>query len=325
METRFLLIGQNLFNSKSHDLVNIHLPKYFKTFIFNNIEMIEFIKQNNSVTNTILIYCQSNRPSANIFIFPIVKFIKESKEIIKSNIIFFTFDWWLTEDSYVEYNKAILEIFSPINYKLISFSDKNIISQFHKKNYQYNNNFMHNNLWCCYNSSFIKFNLNPIIKIAVPGTRNYNSYPERCQLSRYENIETILYNHNNLKDPSDNNFNLALNKYIACFTSSVYSKNATLNKYDNTHCILLKNFEILAAGSLLVVPESESSYLTTELGLIENKHFLTIDFFHNIQKQINEILSHPQINSIRNNGQQYAKQNLNSEIKFNEIRKLLNF
>ena len=121
-----------------------------------------------------------------------------------------------------------------------------------------------------------------------------------------------------------NNYNLILNKYFACFTSNVYvQKNDEFKKFYNTHILLLKTFEILGSGSLLVMPKKEENYLK-KYGLIHNENCYLIDFNKNIIEQIHFIFDNiNKYNIVREKGQKLAKEKLNSVLKINEIKKLL--
>lgn len=321
MENKFLLIGNNLFNSKSHDLVNIYFPEFYKTFYMSSNEIIKFISNNNDPNNKILLYNQGG--PTNHFYFPIIKYLTSNENNIKSKIYIFSFDWWFhNTNGSITNNNCLKLMFKPKNFKLFTFSNLDTISNFHKINYnEYRENIITNNIWCCYNSSFIKFNENPIKKLAVSGAISQKHYPQRDKISKLNDVFIVPKNTN--KHSNNNIYNFILNKYIACFSSSVYVYNYNCKKYENTHCILLKNYEILASGSLLVVPETETVYLEEELGLKEGIHFLSIDFKKNIQAQINSILENPEINIIRKCGQNYAKDNLNSNKKFLEINSYL--
>ena len=109
-----------------------------------------------------------------------------------------------------------------------------------------------------------------------------------------------------------------LNKYLACFASSVHPFTY------NTHYILAKVFEILGSGSLLVYPKREEEYMN-KIGLFHMEHYYSIDLLKNdtsIQNEIDFILDEKNrnlINKIRLSGHNYAKLNFNSEKKYNEL------
>lgn len=136
------------------------------------------------------------------------------------------------------------------------------------------------------------------------------------------NIEHYYYNNNDINS-INNNYNKILNNYIACFTSSVYIYNKTEKKVSNTNMILLKTFEILASGSLLLMPLSEEKYLE-KIGIINNKNCILLDFNKDLNEQINFILDNLEyINNIRYNGYLFGKNELNSDNKFIEFDKLI--
>ena len=90
--------------------------------------------------------------------------------------------------------------------------------------------------------------------------------------------------------------------------------------------ILLKTFEILASGSLLIMPLSEEKFLA-EIGIINQENCILIDFDKDLNEQIISILdinNRDYINNIRYKGYVHAKNNLNTEIKFNNLKCLLN-
>jgi hypothetical protein len=184
------------------------------------------------------------------------------------------------------------------------------------------------NYWGIYKSSIIKYNNVPIKKILITGNTLSRNYPERnlmCHLDNH-NIEIYDYNNNDIK--TDNiNFSKKLNEYLCCFTSSVHVVNIKLRKIQNTHIILLKNYEILASGSLLLVPDYEEPYLK-KIGLIKGEHYLTLNFNYNnddMNKQINNLLNEDNIqniNKIRYNGYKYAINNLTNKQRFNELNKI---
>lgn len=81
----------------------------------------------------------------------------------------------------------------------------------------------------------------------------------------------------------------------------------------NAHTILLKLFEILASGSLLISHYKEP-YLR-KIGLVKGEHYLTLNFNYNndMNKQINNLLKEDNIsniNKIRYNGSLLVAQNL---------------
>ena len=190
------------------------------------------------------------------------------------------------------------------------------LNYFHNYDYTpYKNNLITKNIWSSYDTSFLNLNLKPIKKILISGGL-CGSYPERIQMSKMENIDILkrnIYTHAN-----NNEYNNILNKYIASFTSTVYAYNLTEKKICPTDILLLKTFEILASGSLLIMPLREENKLK-EIGLINNINCKLIDMRADIQQQINKILNDDTILDIRKNGQNFAKDNLTSEKKLFEL------
>ena len=191
----------------------------------------------------------------------LLNFLKNTYKKQKPNIFIFTDDFWNTGS-----NKPYLDsIFITNNYYKVIVQSPNIdlLFEYSKSNENTYNQLYHNNIhniifnsfWCCYDNSFMDENNNVIKKLLISGRTWDKVYEERFQLSKikgteilnYKQMESFLINFKNLKNIYNQKhtyYNLELNKYIACFSSSVYK----------THCILLKTFEILAVGSLLVMP-----------------------------------------------------------------------
>lgn len=313
----FVLLEKNysIYNPKIHDLLNIYFNDYYSIKYVSKNEAFTFIESNNNKNIKIIFYFQNMPNFGN----DVLNFI--NKKNINSKIFIFTFDFWIRSPN--EFSKFILNIFKAKNHKVFTFAE-NIkqLNHYHKVNYNlYKNNIICKNIWCSYNLSFIKFNDNPIMKLFISGAITHN-YPERKEIIKYNNIIKYNYNNNDVNN-NNNNYNNELNKYIACFSSSVYVKSLTSNKLENTHAILQKNFEILSSGSLLVVPKIEEPYLN-KYKLYDNKNCYCIDFNKNIQQQINHIINNKnKFDAIRLNGQKYAKNNLNSNSKFIEINNII--
>ena len=191
-----------------------------------------------------------------------------------------------------------------------------------------NSNILDLNYWCCYgNSNRVKFNINPTNKICLSG-RIWDCYKERSIISKYQHVDILSYKFAGqtllekksdcieyLKKPScDNIFIKRLSGYIASFTSS----------FMNTHVILMKVFEILSSGSLLVYPKREEEYIKN-IGLTDRKNCFLIDFQKNVQEQINFILDYKNreyINKIRINGYEFSKIYNNSLIMTQFLKEL---
>jgi hypothetical protein len=230
--------------------------------------------------------------------------------------------------------------FKAKNYKVIASGsnlDINSLNKLHDQNY---NNFKHNiifkQLLYCYDGSFINFNNSPKNKLLLSGAIA-RQYVEREIL-----LKLLLSKKNNYldwrkrdigdKDIRSNKFiyNKVLNSYFACFTSSIYiptlirGKNKfSLTGRHNSHTFLLKMYEILASGSLLVMPKKEEEYIK-KIGLINNENCYLIDFNKNLNQEINYIFNNIDFfNKIRKNGQEYARKNFNSDILIDSVKNII--
>lgn len=319
----------DFYNHKIHDLLNIHFINN-TDFIFHYNQNIEDIKTffNLNIDNDkiyMLFYLiGSKHYSLGIDFSNFLNNLKVNN--IKLKVVFFTFDFWIREDPIVK--KIIPNIFfNPINHYIFTFSPNiEILESFHNRSYtKFKHKFIFENLWYAYNSSFIQFNHNPINKVALSGNLNPNSYPERHYFKLLQNPNKIIINFDNYDLLTDKNtFNHKLNKYLACFTSSVHVYNMKHKKILNTHTILLKVFEILAAGSLLLCPKSEETFLN-DIGLESYKNCIICPL-KEINKTINFIVDTKNkilIDEIRKNGQEHAMDNLNSIKKYHKIIKHL--
>ena len=115
-----------------------------------------------------------------------------------------------------------------------------------------------------YKRSFIPFNKNPINKVAIGGVLKFskiNNKPYYIQRTKYINI---LKKYSDIfvritadgkqrlpkyKDDPAIDFNITLNQYLGNIYTSIFNFNVSL--------ALLKLFEILAAGSLLIISNKE--------------------------------------------------------------------
>lgn len=327
MDKNIFYISNNNFNEKSHDLPNIYFKENFNKIKINKINnLIDFIKNNNNENNILLFYNQGNKDN-KVLIINLMKYLKNTENQINIKIIIFTFDFWQTAEYYN--NQISKEINDIKNFYILSFANIEKLNFYNNYNFKQNNYIKCFNTWCCYEKSFISFNNKPIQKILLSGAINPKLYPERFFIKDFNNIITYNYNKNDTKT-NTNNYNLELNKYIGCFYSNIYIKknNNDINFY-NTKILLLKFYEILASGSLLVCSDEEIKLLK-EYNLENKKHYYAINFKNNnneIQKEIDFICDERNkkiINEIRYNGQIFAKNNLNSQSKFNQLMDILN-
>jgi hypothetical protein len=318
-------INSKIINEKCHDLLNIHFPKISTIVEINDKNLITFFK--NIEPNSIVIYYFQE------YSFLFDKIINEinNLENVNFTFYFFTFDFWLFPSgptmtySSEKRNEFIKKVFKAEKYKVICFANNiNDLNYFLKDDFSaYSENLIFNNIWSCYETSFCEYNNNPINKLLISGAIYRDYYQERVNLyySRSKYIERYPSNKNDSLTVN-NNYNLTLNKYFCCFASSVNVQAKDETKFTNTHVILLKTFEILAAGSLLVLPLSEEKYIE-KIGLKHNINCYLINLEHDIIKQIDYIFDNQEFyEKVRFNGFNFAKNNLTSLHKFNELKQI---
>jgi hypothetical protein len=180
---------------------------------------------------------------------------------------------------------------------------------------------MHN----CYDNCFVKLNKNPINKILVSGCIVDNCYPERNKLINFNNV--CLKERGNDVWTNEKAYSEYLNQYICCFSSSNYPYNMTTCKTEYSGLILLKTYEILGSGALLLSPLTEKHRLA-KIGLIEDVNCMFIDMSNDnkIQEKIDFILDSKNrqlIDNIRKKGQNHGRNNLNSRKKYKILKRLI--
>jgi len=301
------------FNEKSNDLMR-YLKENYKYLELTLDETKHFLRNNNNENITVIFHSHTEYN----FKFYVLRFINLNN--FKSNIIFTTFDFWHFDASPAKKKYYLRESFICNKHKIITFADVKQLEYFRKINC---NNTKKNiftlNLWSVYDKAKCEFNKNPINKILLTGRINKH-YPERYYLRIYKHIQVYGYNDNDIKK-NTNNFNLELNKYLCCFTSSVHFRSQTSKKSENTHILLLKVFEILGSGSLLLYPKKEEQYIK-KFGLFHKDNCWLLDFNGDIQKQLNYIVdekNRKEIDEIRYRGWRHGIEKLNSYNKFLEF------
>lgn len=317
------------YNQKAFELFDYYFKNNYKLVKKNIINVFDFINDKNK-KNNVLVFIHATY--LDEFDYNVVSYIQNFKNNFDSQIYIIEIDWWVAA-SYkrVTENNFRKDILRANNYKLIVNVDNvSVLSNFNNVDcFNFKNNIICYNCWNIYKSAIVEFNKNPIKKILLSGCTARSNYPERSRLRYLNNkyIEFYEYNNNDICETYVNNFSKKLNEHLCCFTSSVHVVNIKNMKIENTHVILLKVFEILASGSLLIVPDYEEPYLK-KLGLINGEHYLTLDFSkkdNNVCEQINNLfetnnLSH--IDKVRLNGYNFGINNLTNEIKFKELHKL---
>lgn len=300
------------FNTKTAPILNNYI-RHFTPIYFtdDSILHISNILEKYDENNNIIVFYQHK--SASGFKNNLTKYLN-NKNSVKFKFYLFTFDYW--RSSYQSH-------FEPINYKVITFA-KNIeqLTIFLKKSYiKWEKNFIFKNYWCCYNESILDINLTPLNKLFISGN-SCGAYPERKKLHKKSKTNQHLISSNGIIDTDIESeefiYNKRLNLYFACFSSSIYTRDNI-----NTHAILLKTFEILGSGALLVMPMSEQKYIL-DIGLVNMINCYLIDFSKNLDSQIDFIFRNIDLfNTIRKKGHTHAINNLNEYKMINEIKDIL--
>jgi hypothetical protein len=308
-------------NNKAHELLNKYLKVIYNHYDLNDHETIEFINNNNRPENKILLSFDN---VIDYYHINVLHYIKNTE--IKSNIFIHIIDWWKIPDPGREMQHYFISnVLKPTNYKVIvSANSINQLNEINGEDFTpyINNIILGFNLHSAYKEAFIEFNNNPIEQVLISGQTNEMCYPERHMMVLTHN--TVHY-HYNTNDFNTNNYSMVLNNYLCCFSSSVYLFNHTKQIKESINTLLLKSYEILASGSLLVLPLAEEEHIKKH-GLINGTNCLLIDFNKDLNSQVNWLL-HPSnreyVNNIRYNGMIHCKNNLTTEHTFNKLHNII--
>ena len=313
------------YNQKVHDIYNNYITKFTPVEIdLNNLEET-LNKLNNS--NSTLIFYSENGEGNELITIKMLDYIKSKTILFK--LYLFVFDFWIHQKKIplmILKDEVMINIFKADKFKVICFANSlEQLNLFHGYDYSlYKHNIIFNNIWSCYNSSFCNFNKNPIYKLLISGSRAMPYYNERETMAKCKNNYIQVYD-KNLNDltSGNNHYNVMLNSHFACFSSSVHVMPKDKKPFINTHIILLKTFEILAAGSLLVMPVTEQEYIN-RIGLVHLKNCYLINISKDLDVQINYIFTNIDLfDKIRFEGLNLAKQHLNSSKKIDEMKKII--
>jgi hypothetical protein len=307
----------------------------FQYLNFTSEEFIEFLKKiRYTGTLTKIVYYIGNLKDGN----KIIKFSDYLSPMIKIFCTAGVYDWWCTpglEISYPETYFYNLNAFCYSRIRYIVCTDYKTLGFFLNKNLEeYKKNIISWDIHNCYDDCFVNLNNNPINKILVSGAINYfdyngvecfNGYPERTKLINFNNVCRKEIGNNIWSDESA--YSQYLNQYICCFSTSNYPYNMTTNKSEYSSLILLKTYEILGSGALLLSPLNQKEQLA-KIGLIENVNCMFVDMSddNKIQEKIDFILNEQNrkiIDNIRKNGQNHGRNYLSSKKKYEILKELI--
>ena len=281
-----------------------------------------FIKKHNNVKRKIifpLLFCHTSE-QIKAYTKKMLKMLKiiqiNNLDNTYNEIYFFTTDPWINNnnETYLDllYNNKHINVISSI----LDLDD----FKTHKKDKHTPKIKNKKKLLCfsshySYEKSIININNSPINKIALSGNIKKSGYPGRNAFhkimhhypQKYKRLEIIESEYIN----PDNKFSKRISKYLCNYYDGVFKYNKSIP--------LLKIFEILASGSLLVYNINQQP-LFNKLGLIDGVNCIAL-ITHDkefLQKQINYLLNHKNrtlIDYIRSVGQQYAIKNFSAEKK----------
>lgn len=301
--------GKQCINIKAHYWLRYFRENY--TVVPCSKETIKTVLDENNSEETVIVYYTESRDNAE-FNAVLWKLLSTTPTFL-FKFIYFGFDFWYKD----------IMLFAA-NYTVVSFANTQKLSVFQRRDCAaYAPNTVPYNLWCCYNGSFIPFNETPIMKLVVSGVTVQKYYPDRhavCAAKNMYGINDIAHlRYEKNINASGNFYNRELNKYFAGFSSGVYIRGA------NAQVLLLKTFEILAAGALLVMPLSEKPLLES-IGLFHNKHCYLIDMSRpKIKGQLAHIFRNKVFyTQVRKNGTEFARVHLSENNKMAELNALLN-
>ncbi len=294
----------------------------FQCLKIKSKEFIEFLKKNRYTATPIkiLYFIHNLNDSINIIIY---------SEYLSPMIKIFCLavnDWWCNpiNPGFDEYN---LNAFYYSRIRYVVCTDYKTLGFFLNKNLEiYKNNILSWDMHSCYDNCFVKLNNDPINKILVSGDMSEIGYPERFKLSNFNNV--CIKKRGNDVWTDEKGYSQYLNRYICCFSTSHYPYNMTTKKQNViSNLILLKTYEILGSGALLLSPLNQKNQLA-KIGLIEDVNCMFIDISddNKIQEKIDFILDEKNrkfIDNIRKNGQNHGKNNLSSKRKYEILKKLI--
>ena len=263
----------------------------------------------NQSNNVIVFYQQRDMtPFKNL----LVTYLNSMKDVC-FEFYLFTFDFW-RPTQYAQY-------FAAKNFRVFTCSrDMAHLNHFLQRNLSmFANKILFQPLHCCYNEAIMPLNPNPTMKLYVSGEDHPLHYPERAFLHRLARRKTNIVAHPVRKadiTSAEFAYNRRLHAHFACFASSVYMRG------ENTHAILLKIYEILGAGALLVMPTSEEAFVK-DIGLVNMENCYLIDFRKALGPQVDYIFENVAVlELVRAEGQRHARENLNEELLIGKYKKV---
>jgi hypothetical protein len=318
-----IMPGSPLEIKKAHEGLFNHIKNDNEFIFHNNINILDTIKIIESCNNDIFIVYASS----SSFEKQMIDFVKNPQN---NKIVFFSYDYWphvRWDPTHFNQKYFVENMFYAKHHYIVTYAlNLEQINEMWDQDFtEYKDKIICDNIWCSYPLSFIPFNKDPINKVLLFGNIVATHYPERYYMRCLSKVnKNVVELERSRSDFYDNVFNTKLSNYLCCFASSVYVYHKKFKQYRNTNIILLKVFEILASGSLLLYPKDGEDQLN-KYGLFHMKNCIVSDM-ENISETIDFIL-HPEnrnkIDEIRLNGQKHARENLDSIYLYKKIKNIV--
>lgn len=324
----FFPVGYAL--AKVHEVVSFYFQNDPDTVFHHDAtfsSMVAFIKTHRNDSNCcVVFYYHPSIPDLELRLSTFVNGL--NLQDLKLKILFLTFDFWLRPP--LAYTRHLRTVFPSKNCFVSTFApNAGVLTRFHQRHYD-PQRIIFMNTWACYRSSFVKFNENPLNQIAISGAVSV-AYPERrgmvklMQSSPAMKKRIVLMPKLKAEWNSEQPlYNQRLNQYVCCFSSGVYARVEGKPKLDVqfTGIVLLKNYEILASGSLLLCPSNMVKPLESA-GLVVGTHFLAQDMkqMPKTVLWITDPANREAVDTIRRAGQAFARANLTTAHKYQEMKK----
>jgi hypothetical protein len=334
----YMLSETKNFEKYTYIYNNIKEDKHINFIELNFTSILKFLEKNINNKIKILIYNISTSTKDSEKLYKIIKWLKNNnpKFIVISLI---PTDWWFQLNK-LNGRYSDLILFYRLNVKNFMFICGNkpeFVEKVLNTKILYKKNILYFNINHCYDNSFVEFNKNPKNIILSNGAGGITYY-YRDYIKKFKGVKRItrFTDKNNIKT----SYSKKISNYICNFvtTRDVLNlgkypllKNRKIN-VEKKHLIslqepLMKHFECIASGSLLLCPLMEKPYLE-KIGLIEDKNCMFVDMSNDkkIQEKIDFIIDPKNrkfIDKVRKAGQEHGRKNLNSKKKYQEFKKIL--
>lgn len=258
-------------------------------------------------------------------------------ESVKLYLVNYATDWWppITTDPYVppsigtDQDTAANEAYTILNnldtlrVSYLHCVDSETYSYFWNKHVSTCKNVLYWSDSCAYPDCLTQFNENPINKVLVSGCCKPTAYPERDMMLGLNNVEQKPY----VAECDNGAYSRYLNNYLCSFVGPVHVRRTGSMEHEYNKIVVLKVFETLGSGALLLVPRIYEEVLN-KIGLFDKENCMVVDMGEasGIQDTIDFITNKANralIDEIRRNGQICAETKFTPMNKFTELKNLV--